>query len=82
MAIKRDGGGYRLGAKSGNGRPTTEVSDWERVFSFGKVSVTGRMIYGFVYRRRTDAYDAGVPYTSMDYATKKELFNLRLRGNA
>ena len=81
MAIKRDGGGYRLGAKSGNGRPT-KVSGWERVFSFGKVSITGRMVYGFVYRKRTDVWEAGNTYTSMDYATKKELFNLRLRGNA
>jgi len=80
MAIHREGGG--LAARDGGGNTMTEVTDWHRVFSFGKVGISGRMLYGFIYRRRTDVWDAGRSYTSMDYATKKELFNLKLRGKA
>lgn len=79
MAIHREGGG--LAHHSG----TIEVvsTRWYKVFSiFGQTSISGRKIRGIINCKRTDAWDAGRSLTSRDYATNKELFELKLRGTA
>lgn len=59
------------------------TSRWLPWFSvFGKVSLSGKKIRGFIYVRITEAWDAGHTLKSYDYATKRELFKLKLRGQA
>jgi hypothetical protein len=56
---------------------------WYKTFSlFGQTSITGKKIRGLIYCKRTWVLDGSRSLSLYDYATKKELFNLKLRGNA
>lgn len=64
---------------------TIEVTatKWYKTFSmFGQISISGKKIRGIINCKRTDVWDAGQSLTSRNYATNKELFELKLRGTA
>ena len=66
----------------GGGSIATHVTDWYRTFSlFGKVGINGRRLRGLMYCRQTKVWDAGKSLTFYDYATQKDIFKLKLRGD-
>lgn len=73
--------GGNVAAHSGSIEQATTC--WYKTFSlFGQKSITGKKIRGFIYCKRTNVLDASKALCFYDYATKKELFELKLRGNA
>lgn len=64
-----------------SGTISVESTRWYKWFSiFGRTGMRGKKIKGFIYVKHTQVWDCGQTLNFYEYATKKDLFKMKLQG--